>query len=193
MAKPRRLTQTQLAAELGCHARTIAKWIREGLPIAVRGRGGRPNQYDLELCRAWKDARDQAAADQDGPVDLARERARKDRAQALLAEQLYAVRAGKLLDAQAVQRAWAKEYAAIKTILIASYTSAADRVHRASTLDGLPGVEREMKAVAFAALREISDPDREFQDRRTHALADLRRALGLGRRVRTATARRRRR
>jgi hypothetical protein len=37
-------------------------------------------------------------------------------------------------------------------------------VHRAATLEGLPGVERELKAIAFAALREISDPDRELHD-----------------------------
>jgi phage terminase Nu1 subunit (DNA packaging protein) len=158
--KPQSITAKQLADAIGVDRRTIAKWQDDGMPVAVRGRGGRPSQYDLDACRAWKDARDQVATDLDGQIDLLRERARKDRAQALLAEQLYAVRAGKLLDAEAVTRAWSREYAAIKAILIASYTSAADRIYRAATLEGLIGVERELKAVAFAALREISNPDR---------------------------------
>jgi phage terminase Nu1 subunit (DNA packaging protein) len=138
--------------------RTVAKWIEEGLPVATHGRGGRPSRYDPDACRAWKAARDEAA--NSGPVDAAAARARKELAQALLAEQLYAVRAGKLLDATIVERTWAREYAAIKAILVASYTSSADLVQRASTLEGLAGIERELKAIAFAALREISKPDR---------------------------------
>lgn len=149
------LTREQLATAWGVHARTVAKWQEEGLPVAVRGRGGRASRYDQEECDAWKAAREALAVDE-GPVDLTRERARKERAQALLAEQLYAVRSGKLLDAALVEKAWAAEIAAARAVVLSSYTAAADRVYRAAVTDGLGGVERELKALAFAVLRELA-------------------------------------
>lgn len=155
------LSRRDLATVMSVHPDTITGWHDAGLPIAVRGGRGRQALYDPAAVRAWKAAREEAAAQAaTDPVDAFRERARKDRAQAMLAEQLYLQRAGKLLDADLVTKTWTGEYAAVRTILLASYTSAVDRVHRAATLEGTPGVERELKAIAFAALREISDPGR---------------------------------
>jgi phage terminase Nu1 subunit (DNA packaging protein) len=157
--KPPRLTRIALASALGCDVRTIAKWQDEGMPVAVRGRGGRASLYDEEACRAWKIIRDQATASADGPIGNGmRERARKERAQAQLAEQLYAVRAGDLLPASEVEKRWAAEISAARAVILTSYTTAADRVFRAATTDGLAGVERELKTIAYAVLRELSNP-----------------------------------
>jgi len=48
----------------------------------------------------------------------------------------------------------------VRTAILATYTTAADRVHRASTLEGLPGVEGVLKAIAYELLRELARPDR---------------------------------
>jgi phage terminase Nu1 subunit (DNA packaging protein) len=154
----RLVTGKELAVELGVNPRTVSKFMDDGMPVAVRGRGGRPNRYDADACLAWDAARKEI--DDGGHIDLLKERALKEKWQAKLAQQLYEVREGKLLEADAVARTWSVEYGAIKTILLSSYTTSADRVLRAATLEGLPGVERELKTIAVAALREISSPDR---------------------------------
>lgn len=151
------VTARQLAVAFVVHPRTIAKFMDEGMPVAKRGRGGRPSMFDLAVCTAWKEAREQLPADDGGPVDLTRERARKERAQALLAEQLYAVRSGKLVSTADVEKAWQAEIAAARSVILSSYTTAADKVFRAATTDGLAGVERELKAIAYGVLRELSD------------------------------------
>lgn len=151
------VTARQLAQALGVHTRTVDKFVSDGMPVAKRGRGGRPSRYDLDECQAWKAAREAAAA-QDGPVDLARERARKERAQALLAEQLYDVRSRKLVAVEDVEKAWTAEITAARAVILASYTAAADRVYRAGVQDGLGGVERELKGLAYEVLRELSQP-----------------------------------
>lgn len=155
MRRKRLVTRGELAVEWAVHPRTIAKFIEEGMPVAKRGRGGRSSLFNLEACQAWRDAREHLAADQ--PVDLPRERARKERAQALLAEQLYAVRSGKLLPAEDVERIWMAEVRSVRSAILASYTASADRVYRAATTDGLAGVERALKAIAHDVLRELAD------------------------------------
>lgn len=152
------VTRLQLAAELGLNPRYVSKLLEEGLPIQVRGKGGRASMFDLSVCRAWLEARnrvDEPAVD-GVSRGLTAERARKERAQALLAEQLYAVRSGKLLDAETVEKRWAAEITAARSVILSSYTTAADRVFRAGTIDGLVGVERELKAIAYGVLRELS-------------------------------------
>lgn len=149
------LTRVELAAALDVNPRTIAKWIEEGLPVAKRGKGGSPSQFDLAACRAWQAARAQLQADD--PIDLMRERARKERAQALLAEQLYAVRSGKLLPADEVEKVWTAEVAAVRSLMLSAPQTWSDRIYRASTSEGLAGVERELKALIHSFMRELAD------------------------------------
>lgn len=149
------LTRRELSELLSVHPMTVTKWERDGLPIAQRGRKGKPSYYREVEVRAWLQAREEAAQ-QVGPVDGAMERALKDRWDRMLKEQTHAVRARKLLPADEVERAWAAEIAGARALILSSYTAAADRVFRAATLDGLGGVERELKAVAFTVLRELA-------------------------------------
>lgn len=156
------LTRKQLAAALDCNQRTIAKWQEEGLPVAVRGRGGRPSRYDEAQARAWLQQRAEAAQ-KSGLVDVARERSRKERAQAVLAEQTYQMRQRELLPRAEVERVWSSEVAAVRTKLLAIPQAYADRAHRAATLEGVIGVEQVLRDAVVDALRELSDPERPPQ------------------------------
>jgi phage terminase Nu1 subunit (DNA packaging protein) len=149
------LTRLELARELGCNARTVAKWIEEGLPIHRRGRGGRASLYNLKAALEWKEQRDQSSTSV-GALDPAQERARRDRGQALLAEQQLRTRERELLPAAEVERVWSAEVAAVRAQAMAIPTTYADRVFRAATLEGLAGVERELREAVYGMLRELT-------------------------------------
>lgn len=151
------VTRVQLAQRLGHHPMTITKWERQGMPIAERGRKGKPSLYREADVRGWLEARE-AAAKTSGLVDVAQERARKERAQAELAEQTYQARARELLPAADVEKAWNAEVQAVRAAILATYTTQADRLHRVAVLDGVAGVEAELKAMAHELLRELSQP-----------------------------------
>lgn len=158
-------TRQQLAAALGVHAITISKWQNEGMPIASRGGRGRPTYYSVEAVTAWRAAREEEARDKtNGPLDPVQERAKKERFQALLAEQTFLLRAKKLLSADEVAKVWRAEVAAVRALILTSYTTHADRVHRAAVKSGLAGVEAELKKLGVEVLRELSDPDRPTGD-----------------------------
>lgn len=159
------MTRRELAACLGCHPQTIVKWEAEGLQVVERGRRGKPSTYDLAAVQAWLKAREEAARGGDSP-DLVRERARKERAQALLAEQLHATRAAKLLPADAVARVWAKERERARRGILRAYVEGAARVFRAGERNGLSGVERELKALGFEVLRDLATPGHRRGGRR---------------------------
>jgi phage terminase Nu1 subunit (DNA packaging protein) len=151
----RLLTRVELSRELGCDPRTVAKWIEEGLPVHTRGRGGRASLYSLKSAREWKRQRDESSTSV-GALDPHQERARRDRAQALLAEQQLRTRERELLPATEVQKAWSAEVSAVRAQALAIPTTYADRIHRAATLDGVAGVERELRAAVHGFLRELS-------------------------------------
>lgn len=152
---PTTVTRRELAVALNCHMQTVTKWEREGLPIAERGRKGRPSRYDEAAVRAWLAAREERA--QTGQaLDLVQERAQKEHWQALLAEQTFKVRERKLLDADDVAKTWGGVVAAIRAKLLAVPTSYADRVHRATTLEGLAGAEHVLRDAVYDVLRELA-------------------------------------
>lgn len=159
------LTRRELAAALSIgkqtptHPQTISKWLEEGMPVAERGRGGRPSRYDELEVRAWLAARNEAQRDGE-PTHALKERARKERAQAQLAEQLFAMRAGTLLKVEDVDRLIQAEQTAVRSKLLAMPTTHADRVHRVAVLEGAVGVERVLRDTAYEILRELADPAR---------------------------------
>lgn len=151
-----RITRRELAERLDVHMMTVTKWERDGMPIAERGERGRPSRYDETAVRAWIQARD-AAAKSGKLVDVAQERAKKERAQAALAEQTYQMRAGDLVPRADWEAAKAAENMAIKAHLLSWSTTLGDRIFRASTLEGLAGVERELGQAVREVLRELAD------------------------------------
>jgi phage terminase Nu1 subunit (DNA packaging protein) len=165
------LTRRDLADLLGVHMGTIVKWDRDGMPVAERGRKGKPSQYDEAAVRAWLAAREEAARAPGAPMDVAQERAKKEHWQALLAEQTHRVRERELLPAAEVEKVWSAERDAIRTKVLASYATAADRVHRAATLEGVAGVERALKDIAYGLLRELAGEPAEPVKRRKEQVA----------------------
>lgn len=150
------LTRRELAAALNVHMQTVTKWEREGLPVAERGRKGKPSRYSELEVRAWLQAREEAARNDPGVMDLAVVRARKEHWLACLGEQTYLARARKLIPAEEVEQAQTARIIAARSLILSSYTAWTDRVHRAGVTDGLAGTERELKALAMSVLRELA-------------------------------------
>lgn len=151
------LSRRELAAAFNVHMMTVTKWERNGLPIAQRGGPGRPSYYDKAVVGEWLRVRDAAAQARES-VSLEDARIRKELSQAALNEQRLAVQQRRLLPVEEVEKAWTREVTAIRTVILASYTTHADRIFRAGTLEGIVGVERELKALAHEVLRELADP-----------------------------------
>lgn len=135
---------------------TVTKWEQNGLPITERGRKGKASQYRELDVRAWLAAREEGAT-RPGPLE---DRARKERAQAILAEQMFQIRARDLLPRLEVEKVWGAEVAAVRAKLLAWSTTLADKVGRAFTTDGIPGVERVLQAAVADVLTELADPAR---------------------------------
>lgn len=154
------ITRRVLAERLEKHPMSITKWEQQGMPIAARGRKGKPSLYRQSDVITWLSARE-AAAKKSGIVDVAQERARKERAQAELAEQTHQTRSRQLLPAAEVEKVWNAEIQAVRAAILATYTTKADTLHRVATLDGVAGVEAELKRIAHELLRELSNPDRD--------------------------------
>lgn len=140
------------------HMQTVTKWEREGMPIAVRGRKGKPSLYRESDVRAWLMARDIGAVG-GGQAEVARERARKERAQAVLAEQLAAARARELLPRDEVRRAWEQIVAAVRTALLSAPVSYSDRLIRAYTLGGAQAHEQAFAEAMREVLHELATRD----------------------------------
>lgn len=149
-----------LASVFRVAAGTIDKWLQEAppLPRVVAGTPGKAAQYSIPDCVAWFVRR--LEAKHGGPgLNPLEERARKERAQGQLAEQTFKARAGELLPAAEVERMWAAEVMAVKTKLLAWQQTLADRLHRTSTLEGLPGVERVLREAVRDVLTEFADAE----------------------------------
>jgi phage terminase Nu1 subunit (DNA packaging protein) len=167
----------ELAHRLGVNAQTITKWHDEGLPIEKRGRKGVENRYDLDEVEAWRKKRDaEKAAATSTPTGLNafQAKAEKEHWQGRLAQQQYLLRSGELVRTVDVEKMWAAEVTAVRAIILASYVTHADRICRAAKLDGLAGVEREMKALGEEICRELAREDRpvaELDDVETESAA----------------------
>lgn len=156
-ARRRHVTRKELSALLGCHMMTVTKWEQEGLPIASRGGKGRATYYDESRVRAWLQARQDAAANTSSVgVDLVKERARKERAQAVLAEQAYSIRMRDLLPRDEVEKGWAAVIGAVRTKLLSLPATLSDQLARAAVIEGVAGVERLLQAAVADALLELA-------------------------------------
>ncbi len=106
------LTGEELADALNVTPATIRSWVRRGCPVFRRGqKGGRMNLYREAAVRRWREAGARAKRESDEA------RARKDRAQALLAEQTVAMRAHDLVPREQAEKAWTAECARIRARL----------------------------------------------------------------------------
>lgn len=136
---------------------TVTKWERAGLPIARRGRRGKPSRYREVAVRAWLQQREEAAQSVETGVDLAHARARKELAQAIEAEQRVALRAKVLIPIEEVDRIWSGQIAAVRARLLAWPAALADRLHRVAATEGAPGIERLLQEAVYDTLRELAE------------------------------------
>lgn len=151
------VTRRELAGSLGVHMQTVTKWEREGMPISAPGGKGRATRYSEADVRAWRRQREELAAKPGSEgVDLIKERARKERAQAVLAEQAYSIRTRDLLPREEVEKGWAAVIGAVRTKLLALPATLSDQLARAAVTDGVAGVERVLQTAVSDALRELA-------------------------------------
>ncbi len=159
MATRKLITRRELAQRLNVVMITITKWGQAGLPVAEPGRQGKPSLYSETDVRKWLAEREKKARN-NGTLDVAQERARKERAHAILAEQTVATRAKDLVPADQVEKTWAAACSAIRAKVLSWPTTISDSIHRESQLNGLEGVERAIKAAGDELLLELSKPKR---------------------------------
>ncbi len=155
------VSRKALAASLGVDIRTVSKWQDDGMPVAERGRGSRASKFDLAQCQAWREQRvGSADGHSTGFIDVARERARKERAQAQLAEQAYQIKAGELLPRETVERRWTAELAAIRAKLLSwKRSTVAEQLFRAAIADGQAVFDDVFAASIDELLTDLSQPD----------------------------------
>ena len=149
------VTRRELAAKFDVVMMTITKWEREGMPITERGRRGKPSRYSVPAVAAWLDQREEAARIGTS-LDLVQERARKERAQAILAEQTVAIRAGELVPRAETERVWIAEIVAVRAKLLAWPATLSNQLHRERIRDGAAGLERVLKIAVDEVLLELS-------------------------------------
>ena len=159
MKRQKLASRRDLAGFFGVHMLTVTKWEQSGMPCAEPGRKGKPSLYSVVDVKKWLADREKAARN-NGTLDVTQERARKERAQAILAEQTVAIRARDLVPADQVEKAWAAEFSAVRAKLLSWPTTITDTIHRESTLHGLEGVEKVIKAAVEELLLELSKPKR---------------------------------
>lgn len=150
-------TRKEIAAKFGVALGTVTKWEQAGLPVAKPGSRGTPSRFELAAVRKWRREREAAGRDT-GAVDLVRERARKERAQAELAEQTIQVRAGELLLRADVEATWNKEISAVRAKLLSWPAVLSDQLGRAFELGGVLELEKRLQAAVEELLTELSQP-----------------------------------
>lgn len=155
MVKKKLVTRRELALLIGHHMQTITGWEQSGMPCAEPGRKGKASLYSEREVRKWMDAREKNAQI-NGVHDVARERARKEKAQAILAEQTVQIRAKDLVPRLQVERAWAAEVGAVRAKLLAWPSTVSDKIYREGAVKGVKGVERVIKETVEGLLRELA-------------------------------------
>jgi len=134
---------------------TVTKWEQSGMPCAEAGRKGKASLYSEPAVRKWLAEREKAAA-KDGTVDVARERARKERAQAILAEQTVAIRARDLLPRVQAEKEWVAEVMAVRAKFLSWPATIADRLARVAIVKGLEAHKLALKEEIHRLLSELA-------------------------------------
>jgi phage terminase Nu1 subunit (DNA packaging protein) len=155
-----RVTRQDLIRLFGVNERTIQKWQAEGMPIAQRGSPGKSSLYVLSEVKAWHEAREKSGQNGSHYQASLQARARKEEAQALLAEQSYDIRAGKLLPIEDVEREQAAAIRGTRAMLMSIPVTYAARVEKAAKLHGERGVETVLTEAINEVLTQLADTER---------------------------------
>jgi phage terminase Nu1 subunit (DNA packaging protein) len=142
-----------IAQLLKVTAGTIIRFARDGMPVAEGGGQGRQAKYLPSACVAWRLAQVESKyAGMEG-LNPQVERAKRDRAQARLADQLHARRSGEVIAVEEVRQTWVSLVLAVRSKMLRWPSSLADQLARTST----PAeVQRILDVEVRAALEELS-------------------------------------
>jgi len=148
------VTRVQLARIMGKDRRTIAKWLDDGMPCAVKGRGGLPSRYSLPACVQWYIARELQAngASGGGELSPAESMARLNRKRTEELELRLQVRRGQLVEASAVVHEYADLANAVKARIRAVPDAVADQIAGLTPQE----IKRVLLAKLDDALRELA-------------------------------------
>lgn len=127
---PLLFTRRQLSKVFAKDERTIARWLEDGLPCEVKGRGGRPSMYSLPACVEWvihRELQAQGGAE-DGKLSPQVERAKLDQRRREELEIKIQVRRGELVEAAAVRSEFADLAVAVRARLRAIPDAVADQL-----------------------------------------------------------------
>lgn len=150
------VTRPQLAKVFSKDPRTIAKWLEEGLPVARRGRGGRPSLYSLPHCIKWMLARELEGRETSTEhLSATDERALLDRRRREELELKLQVRRGELVEVSAVRAEYADLAVAVKARLRAIPDAIADQIAAAASA-GPASAKALLLARIDDALRELA-------------------------------------
>ena len=152
----RLVTRRELALKLATHPATITKWENQGMPVAKLGRRGKPSYFDLDDVKSWRGEKERARAE-GGELNLQQERARKERAQALVSEQTHAVRAGELMRADDVAETWYREISAVRSKLLSWRAVLEEQLARAYEVGGARALGEALSKEVNQLLTELSD------------------------------------
>lgn len=144
------IKQIEVAALLGLTERRIQQLYGEGLPRNGEGRG---TTHDWYAVLPWHLARISGSKPGQEPVT---DRARRERAEADLAEMDRDRKAGVLLDAAQVERIWSEQCANMRAKLLSLPAKVAVRID-----DGMSLAVREelLRDAIHEALAELSEGD----------------------------------
>lgn len=143
-----RLNKSQVVELLGCSMQRISTLIAQGLPVLQRGSRGKDWAFDGAAIVEW--VRQQEAAklgDTGEKLDPDQAKARKDQAQAELAELELAKRRGALIEVAKVEAMMAGDYAFTKQRMLAMPSKVAP----------LLSVITEPAEIQAILYREVSD------------------------------------
>ena len=174
--RPALVTRRELAKRLNANPRSVSRWLEEGCPVVDRGKGGHAALFNEGAVRAWLQARETTPAS-----GLRSARERRELAMAAESEQRVALRAGKLIAIEDVERTWSTIVSAVRAKLLTLPVALADRVHRAALTSGAAGVESILHAAVYDCLRELAE-DKPAPKRRK-ARKPTKRGRRMGRRT----------
>jgi phage terminase Nu1 subunit (DNA packaging protein) len=109
-----KLNRSDLADHMGISMPTVDRWVKDGMPVDVRGRQGVQWSFDLADVIRWRIDRAAKDAAADAPDDLAQIEKRTAQAKMLTAELDLAKKRGEVAPIADFERAQAKAFAQIR-------------------------------------------------------------------------------
>lgn len=110
-------TRDEVATAMGVSTRTVATWIREGMPGEVGDPGRQNGKFPLAAIRRWAAERKGTSFGGDPADSRAAAQARLARIRADVLEARMAMELGRYVDADLHTAAWARHIAAAKALL----------------------------------------------------------------------------